>query len=342
MYILIKSVTFVTINKTETASILVNNRIHKMKRILVSGGAGFIGSHLCTRLINNGHEVICLDNFFTGSKDNIAHLMGNHHFEVVRHDVTYPYSAEVDEIYNLACPASPIHYQHDPIQTAKTSVMGAINMLGLAMRLDAKVLQASTSEVYGDPIVHPQPEYYWGNVNPVGYRSCYDEGKRCAETLFMDYHRQNDVRVKIIRIFNTYGPRMLPNDGRVVSNFVLQALNNEDITIYGDGKQTRSFQYIDDLIEGMIRMMETEDDFTGPVNLGNPNEFSIQELAKKIIAMTGSSSKIVFKSLPNDDPKQQQPDITLARKKLGWEPTIELEDGLSRMIEYFKGSKTNK
>ncbi len=286
--------------------------------------------------------MICLDNFFTGSKDNIAHLMGNHHFEVVRHDVTYPYSAEVDEIYNLACPASPIHYQHDPIQTAKTSVMGAINMLGLAMRLDAKVLQASTSEVYGDPIVHPQPEHYWGNVNPVGYRSCYDEGKRCAETLFMDYHRQNDVRVKIIRIFNTYGPRMLPNDGRVVSNFVLQALNNEDITIYGDGTQTRSFQYIDDLIEGMIRMMETEDDFTGPVNLGNPNEFSIQELAEKIIAMTGSSSKIVFKSLPNDDPKQRQPDITLAKKKLGWEPTIELEDGLSRMIEYFKGSKTNK
>lgn len=313
-----------------------------MKRILVSGGAGFIGSHLCTRLINDGHEVICLDNFFTGSKDNIAHLMGNHHFEVVRHDVTYPYSAEVDEIYNLACPASPIHYQHDPIQTAKTSVMGAINMLGLAMRLDAKVLQASTSEVYGDPIVHPQPEHYWGNVNPVGYRSCYDEGKRCAETLFMDYHRQNDVRVKIIRIFNTYGPRMLPNDGRVVSNFVLQALNNEDITIYGDGTQTRSFQYIDDLIEGMIRMMETEDDFTGPVNLGNPNEFSIQELAEKIIAMTGSSSKIVFKSLPNDDPKQRQPDITLAKKKLGWEPTIELEDGLSRMIEYFKRSKTNK
>ena len=313
-----------------------------MKRILVSGGAGFIGSHLCTRLINDGHEVICLDNFFTGSKDNIAHLMGNHHFEVVRHDVTYPYSAEVDEIYNLACPASPIHYQHDPIQTAKTSVMGAINMLGLAMRLDAKVLQASTSEVYGDPIVHPQPEHYWGNVNPVGYRSCYDEGKRCAETLFMDYHRQNDVRVKIIRIFNTYGPRMLPNDGRVVSNFVLQALNNEDITIYGDGTQTRSFQYIDDLIEGMIRMMETEDDFTGPVNLGNPNEFSIQELAEKIIAMTGSSSKIVFKSLPNDDPKQRQPDITLAKKKHGWEPTIELEDGLSRMIEYFKGSKTNK
>lgn len=307
-----------------------------MKRILVSGGAGFIGSHLCTRLVNEGHDVICLDNFFTGSKDNIKHLMGNHHFEVVRHDVTYPYSAEVDEIYNLACPASPIHYQHDPIQTAKTSVMGAINMLGLAMRLDAKILQASTSEVYGDPIVHPQPESYWGNVNPVGYRSCYDEGKRCAETLFMDYHRQNNVRVKIIRIFNTYGPRMLPNDGRVVSNFILQALNNEDITIYGDGKQTRSFQYIDDLIEGMIRMMNTEDGFTGPVNLGNPNEFPVLELAERIISMTGSSSKIVFKSLPDDDPKQRQPDITLAKEKLGWQPTVELEEGLKRMIEYFK------
>lgn len=307
-----------------------------MKRILVSGGAGFIGSHLCTRLVNEGHDVICLDNFFTGSKDNIKHLMGNHHFEVVRHDVTYPYSAEVDEIYNLACPASPIHYQHDPIQTAKTSVMGAINMLGLAMRLDAKILQASTSEVYGDPIVHPQPESYWGNVNPVGYRSCYDEGKRCAETLFMDYHRQNNVRVKIIRIFNTYGPRMLPNDGRVVSNFILQALNNEDITIYGDGKQTRSFQYIDDLIEGMIRMMNTEDEFTGPINLGNPNEFPVLELAERIISMTGSSSKIVFKSLPDDDPKQRQPDITLAKEKLGWQPTVELEEGLKRMIEYFK------
>ena len=307
-----------------------------MKRILVSGGAGFIGSHLCTRLVNEGHDVICLDNFFTGSKDNIKHLMGNHHFEVVRHDVTYPYSAEVDEIYNLACPASPIHYQHDPIQTAKTSVMGAINMLGLAMRLDAKILQASTSEVYGDPIIHPQPESYWGNVNPVGYRSCYDEGKRCAETLFMDYHRQNNVRVKIIRIFNTYGPRMLPNDGRVVSNFILQALNNEDITIYGDGKQTRSFQYIDDLIELMIRMMNTEDEFTGPINLGNPNEFPVLELAERIISMTGSSSKIVFKSLPDDDPKQRQPDITLAKEKLGWQPTVELEEGLKRMIEYFK------
>ena len=307
-----------------------------MKRILVSGGAGFIGSHLCTRLVNEGHDVICLDNFFTGSKDNIKHLMGNHHFEVVRHDVTYPYSAEVDEIYNLACPASPIHYQHDPIQTAKTSVMGAINMLGLAMRLDAKIQQASTSEVYGDPIIHPQPESYWGNVNPVGYRSCYDEGKRCAETLFMDYYRQNQTRIKIIRIFNTYGPRMLPNDGRVVSNFIIQALNNEDITIYGDGKQTRSFQYIDDLIEGMVRMMDTEDDFTGPINIGNPNEFPVLELAERVIRMTGSTSKIVFKPLPTDDPKQRQPDIKLAKEKLGWQPTVELEDGLKRMIEYFK------
>lgn len=307
-----------------------------MKRILVSGGAGFIGSHLCTRLVNEGHDVICLDNFFTGSKDNIKHLMGNHHFEVVRHDVTYPYSAEVDEIYNLACPASPIHYQHDPIQTAKTSVMGAINMLGLAMRLDAKILQASTSEVYGDPIIHPQPESYWGNVNPVGYRSCYDEGKRCAESLFMDYYRQNQTRIKIIRIFNTYGPRMLPNDGRVVSNFIIQALNNEDITIYGDGKQTRSFQYIDDLIEGMVRMMDTEDDFTGPINIGNPNEFPVLELAERVIRMTGSTSKIVFKPLPTDDPKQRQPDIKLAKEKLGWQPTVELEDGLKRMIEYFK------
>ena len=277
-----------------------------------------------------------MDNFFTGSKDNIKHLMGNHHFEVVRHDVTYPYSAEVDEIYNLACPASPIHYQHDPIQTAKTSVMGAINMLGLAMRLDAKILQASTSEVYGDPIIHPQPESYWGNVNPVGYRSCYDEGKRCAETLFMDYYRQNQTRIKIIRIFNTYGPRMLPNDGRVVSNFIIQALNNEDITIYGDGKQTRSFQYIDDLIEGMVRMMDTEDDFTGPINIGNPNEFPVLELAERVIRMTGSTSKIVFKPLPTDDPKQRQPDIKLAKEKLGWQPTVELEDGLKRMIEYLK------
>ena len=310
-----------------------------MKRILVSGGAGFIGSHLCTRLINDGHEVICLDNFFTVSKRNIAHLLDNHRFEVVRHDVTYPYSAEVDEIYNLACPASPIHYQHDPIQTTKTSVMGAINMLGLARRLNAKILQASTSEVYGDPIVHPQPESYWGNVNPVGYRSCYDEGKRCAETLFMDYHRQNKVRVKIIRIFNTYGPRMLPDDGRVVSNFILQALNNKDITIYGDGTQTRSFQYIDDLIEGMIRMMDTEDEFTGPVNIGNPNEVTILELAQKIISMTGSSSKIVFEHLPFDDPKQRRPDITLAKSKLDWKPVVGLEEGLLHMIEYFKDVK---
>ena len=307
-----------------------------MKCVLVTGGAGFLGSHLCDRLIESGNYVICLDNFFTGSKENIQHLVGNPNFELEERDIIWPYMKGVDEIYNLACPASPIHYQHDPIQTAKTSVMGAINMLGLAMRLDAKILQASTSEVYGDPIVHPQPESYWGNVNPVGYRSCYDEGKRCAETLFMDYHRQNNVRVKIIRIFNTYGPRMLPNDGRVVSNFILQALNNEDITIYGDGKQTRSFQYIDDLIEGMIRMMNTEDEFTGPINLGNPNEFPVLELAERIISMTGSSSKIVFKSLPDDDPKQRQPDITLAKEKLGWQPTVELEEGLKRMIEYFK------
>ena len=307
-----------------------------MKQILITGGAGFIGSHLCARLLEEGNEVICLDNYFTGSKENVIPLLKNPHFELIRHDVSIPFQAEVDEIYNLACPASPIHYQHDPIQTAKTSVMGAINMLGLAMRLDAKILQASTSEVYGDPIVHPQPESYWGNVNPVGYRSCYDEGKRCAETLFMDYHRQNNVRVKIIRIFNTYGPRMLPNDGRVVSNFILQALHNEDITIYGDGKQTRSFQYIDDLVEGMIRMMNTEDEFTGPVNLGNPNEFPVLELAERIIRMTGSSSRIVFKQLPDDDPKQRQPDITLAKEKLGWQPTVELEEGLKRMIEYFK------
>lgn len=307
-----------------------------MKRILVSGGAGFIGSHLCTRLINEGNDVICLDNLFTGSKHNIIHLLDNHRFEFVRHDVTYPYSAEVDEIYNLACPASPIHYQYDAIQTIKTSVMGAINMLGLAMRLNAKILQASTSEIYGDPMIHPQPESYWGNVNPVGFRSCYDEGKRCAETLFMDYHRQNDVRIKIIRIFNTYGPRMLPHDGRVISNFIVQALKGEDLTIYGSGKQTRSFQYVDDLIEGMIRTMNTEDDFTGPVNIGNPHEFSILELAEKVIQLTGSNSKITFKPLPHDDPKQRQPDISLAKEKLHWEPTIELEDGLKLMINCFK------
>lgn len=307
-----------------------------MKRILVSGGAGFIGSHLCTRLINDGHEVLCLDNLFTGSKNNIMHLMDNHRFEFVRHDVIYPYSAEVDEIYNLACPASPIHYQYDAVQTIKTSVMGAINMLELARRLKAKILQASTSEVYGDPIVHPQVESYWGNVNPVGVRSCYDEGKRCAETLFMDYHRQSDVRIKIIRIFNTYGPRMLANDGRVVSNFVVQALNNEDITIYGSGQQTRSFQYVDDLIEGMVRMMDTDDDFVGPVNIGNPHEFTILELAEKIIRMTGSKSKIVFKPLPHDDPKQRQPNISLAKEKLNWEPKVELDEGLRHMVEYFK------
>ena len=309
-----------------------------MKRILVSGGAGFIGSHLCTRLVSEGHEVICLDNFFTGSKQNIAHLMDNRLFVVVRHDITYPYSVEVDEIYNLACPASPIHYQHDAIQTIKTSVMGAINLLGLANRLNAKILQASTSEIYGDPMVHPQPESYWGNVNPIGVRSCYDEGKRCAETLFMDYHRQNDVRIKIIRIFNTYGPRMQPNDGRVVSNFVIQALQDKDITIYGTGDQTRSFQYIDDLVDGMVRMMDTEDDFIGPVNIGNPTEFSIRELAEKIIKKTGSKSKIVFEPLPHDDPKQRQPDITLARQKLGWEPSTQLDEGIDRMIAYFKGT----
>ena len=307
-----------------------------MKRILVSGGAGFIGSHLCTRLIKEGHYVICLDNFFTGSQDNVKHLMNEHNFRLVEHDVTFPFFAEVDEIYNLACPASPIHYQYDPIQTTKTSVLGAFNMLGLAKKVNAKMLQASTSEVYGDPAIHPQPENYWGNVNPIGYRSCYDEGKRCAETLCMDYFRQNKVRVKIIRIFNTYGPRMLPNDGRVVSNFITQALKNEDITIYGDGRQTRSFQYIDDMIEGMVRMMNTEDDFTGPVNIGNTHEFSMLELAEKVIQLVGSASKIVFKPLPHDDPRQRQPDITLAKEKLGWQPTIELEEGLLRMIEYFK------
>lgn len=307
-----------------------------MKRILVSGGAGFIGSHLCTRLIEEGNEVICVDNFFTGSKKNVLHLLDNHNFELVRHDVVNPYFAEIDEIYNLACPASPIKYQIDPIQTIKTSVMGAINMLGLAQRLKAKILQASTSEIYGDPVIHPQPESYWGNVNPVGYRSCYDEGKRCAETLFMDYHRQNKVRIKIIRIFNTYGPKMLPHDGRVVSNFIIQALNNQDITVYGNGNQTRSFQYIDDLIDGMIRVMNTGDDFTGPVNIGNPREFSILELAMKVIEFTGSKSKIVYRPLPFDDPKQRRPDITLAKETLHWEPKIDLDEGLQRMIEYFR------
>jgi len=307
-----------------------------MKRILITGGAGFIGSHLCERLLHEGNEVICLDNYFTGSKRNIAHLIENPFFEIIRHDVTAPFYAEVDEIYNLACPASPIHYQYNPIKTVKTSVMGAINMLGLAKRIKAKVLQASTSEVYGDPKVHPQPESYWGHVNPIGVRSCYDEGKRCAETLFMDYHQQNQVKIKIVRIFNTYGPRMHPNDGRVISNFVVQALQNRDITIYGDGKQTRSFQYVDDLVEGLIRMMQTEDGLLGPVNLGNPLEFTMLELAQKILSMTGSASKIVHLPLPEDDPIQRKPDITLAQRTLdNWKPMINLEEGLGKTIDYF-------
>ena len=308
----------------------------KIKRVLVSGGAGFIGSHLCKRLINDGCYVICMDNLFTGSKRNIAQLMDHPNFEFVEHDVTLPYEIDVDEIYNLACPASPIHYQHDPIKTIKTSFLGALHMLGIAKRCNAKVLQASTSEVYGDPEVHPQVESYWGNVNPVGYRSCYDEGKRCAETLFMDYHRQHGVRIKVVRIFNTYGPNMLPNDGRVISNFVLQALRNEDITIYGTGEQTRSFQYVDDLIEGMIKMMATEDDFIGPVNLGNPREFTIRQLAKKVIEQTGSSSKLIYKPLPHDDPQQRRPNIALAQEKLLWQPLVPLEIGLEHIIAYFK------
>lgn len=306
-----------------------------MKRILVTGGAGFLGSHLCERLLNDGHEVISLDNYFTGMKRNIIKLMDNPWFEVVRHDVTMPFFIEVDEIYNLACPASPIHYQYNPIKTVKTSVMGAVNMLGLAKRIKAKILQASTSEVYGDPLVHPQKEGYWGHVNPIGKRSCYDEGKRVAETLFVSYHEQNDVRIKIARIFNTYGPNMHPNDGRVVSNFIVQALKGEDITIYGDGKQTRSFQYVDDLIEGFIRLMDSREAFTGPVNLGNPGEFTILELAEKVIELTASKSKLVFKPLPEDDPMQRQPDITLAKNELGWEPEIPLEKGLIKTINYF-------
>ncbi|MDR2813238.1 MAG: SDR family oxidoreductase [Prevotellaceae bacterium] len=308
-----------------------------MKRILVTGGAGFIGSHLCERLLSEGNDVLCLDNYFTGSKENIAHLLSNPYFELVRHDVTAPFYAEVDEIYNLACPASPVHYQYNPIKTIKTSVMGAINMLGLAKRIKAKILQASTSEVYGDPAVHPQPEEYWGNVNPIGIRSCYDEGKRCAETLFMDYHRQNSVRIKIVRIFNTYGPRMNPNDGRVVSNFIVQALRGDDITIYGNGAQTRSFQYVDDLVEGLIRMMSAGDDVTGPVNIGNPNEFTMLELAEKVLAQVGSKSKIVFRPLPSDDPRQRQPKIDKAYSLLGgWQPKVQLEDGLKKTIDYFK------
>ncbi|MBN1649746.1 MAG: SDR family oxidoreductase [Bacteroidales bacterium] len=306
------------------------------KKVLVTGGAGFVGSHLIDRLLKEGNEVICVDNYFTGQKENIVHLMGNPYFEYIRHDITMPFFIEVDEIFNLACPASPIHYQHNPIKTVKTSVSGAINMLGLAKRIGAKILQASTSEVYGDPKVHPQREDYWGHVNPIGKRSCYDEGKRVAETLFFNYHWQNDVNIKVIRIFNTYGPRMHPHDGRVVSNFIVQALQGKDITIYGDGSQTRSFQYVDDLVEGMIRMMNSRNDFTGPVNIGNPNEFTIGELAEKVIKLTGTKSKIIYEDLPSDDPLQRQPDISLAKKELNWQPTIELEEGLKKTIDYFK------
>ena len=305
------------------------------KKILVTGGAGFLGSHLCERLLNDGNEVICLDNYFTGQKQNIVHLLNNPYFELIRHDVTMPFFIEVDEIYNLACPASPIHYQYNPIKTIKTSVMGAINMLGLAKRINARILQASTSEVYGDPKIHPQPESYWGNVNPIGFRACYDEGKRCAESLFVNYHRQNNVDIKIIRIFNTYGPRMHPNDGRVVSNFIIQALHNQDITVYGDGAQTRSFSYVDDTIDGMIRMMKTGKEFIGPVNIGNPNEFTILELAQQVIELTNSKSKIINQPLPSDDPMQRKPDITLAKKELDWEPKVQLREGLMKTIEYF-------
>ena len=306
------------------------------KKILVTGGGGFLGSHLCERLLNEGHEVICLDNFFTGTKQNILDLMSNPRFELLRHDVTVPLYIEVDQIYNLACPASPIHYQHDPVQTTKTCVHGAINMLGLAKRTGAKILQASTSEVYGDPEVHPQVESYWGRVNPIGIRSCYDEGKRCAETLFLDYYRQHDLRIKIARIFNTYGPKMHASDGRVVSNFVVQALKGEDITIYGNGEQTRSLCYVDEMVDAFVRLMNTEDDFIGPVNLGNPGEFTIRELAEKTLQMTGSSSKLINMPLPQDDPTQRQPDISLAKEKLGWEPVIKLDQGLGKTIDYFK------
>ncbi|MBC8417773.1 MAG: SDR family oxidoreductase [Desulfobacterales bacterium] len=311
--------------------------IHDQKRILVTGGAGFLGSHLCDRLIEEGHDLICLDNFFTGTKRNILHLTGIPNFELLRHDLVHPIFLEVDEIYNLACPASPIHYQYNPVKTVKTNVMGTINMLGVAKRVKAKILQASTSEVYGNPTVHPQDETYWGNVNTIGPRSCYDEGKRCAETLFFDYHRQNKVNIRVVRIFNTYGPRMHPNDGRVVSNFVVQALTNRDITVYGDGSQTRSFCYVDDMIEGLIRMMNGPDDFTGPVNLGNPAESTILDLAEMIIRLTGSRSRIIFKPLPQDDPLQRRPDITLAKKKLEWAPVMEIEQGLMKTVEYFRG-----
>ncbi|MEM9421850.1 MAG: UDP-glucuronic acid decarboxylase family protein [Pseudomonadota bacterium] len=306
------------------------------KRILVTGGAGFLGSHLCDRLVEASHDVLCIDNYFTGRRGNVSHLMGAPNFELMRHDVTFPLYVEVDEIYNLACPASPIHYQHDPVQTTKTSVHGAINMLGLAKRLDAKIMQASTSEVYGDPDIHPQSESYWGNVNPIGIRSCYDEGKRCAETLFFDYHRQHNLRIKVARIFNTYGPRMHPHDGRVVSNFIMQALKNEDITIFGDGEQTRSFCYCDDLVEAFIRLMDTPDDVTGPINTGNPGEFSMLELAQTVIELTGTKSRIVHRPLPQDDPKQRQPDITLAKKHLDWEPKVPLREGLVPTIAYFE------
>ncbi len=305
------------------------------KRILVTGGAGFLGSHLCERLVEAGHDVLCVDNYFTGRRDNVAHLIGHSRFEIMRHDVTFPLYVEVDEIYNLACPASPVHYQHDPVQTTKTSVHGAINMLGLAKRLRAKILQASTSEVYGDPVVHPQTESYWGNVNPIGFRSCYDEGKRCAETLFFDYHRQHKLRIKVARIFNTYGPRMHPKDGRVVSNFIMQALANEPITIYGEGNQTRSFCFVSDLVEGLIRLMNTGDEITGPMNIGNPVEMTILELAKAVIELTGSKSKLVFEPLPQDDPVQRRPDISFARKTLDWEPKVALRDGLVHAIDYF-------
>ncbi len=310
---------------------------HQRKRVIVTGGAGFLGSHLCRRLLDAGNEVICVDNFFTGTKDNIVELLDNPHFEVLRHDVTFPLYVEVDEIYNLACPASPVHYQHDPVQTTKTSVHGAINMLGLAKRVGAKIFQASTSEVYGDPQMHPQPEEYWGHVNPIGFRSCHDEGKRCAETLFFDYYRQHRLQIKVARIFNTYGPNMHPNDGRVVSNFIMQALQDRPITIYGDGSQSRSFCYVDDLIEAFIRLMGTEDDFTGPVNTGNPGEFTIRELAEKIIELTGSASQLEYLPLPSDDPIQRRPDITLARQKLAWEPRVRLDEGLKKTISYFEG-----
>ena len=306
------------------------------KRILVTGGAGFLGSHLCERLLKEGHDVLCVDNFFTGRRDNIVHLLDHQHFEVMRHDVTFSLYVEVDEIYNLACPASPVHYQFDPVQTTKTSVHGAINMLGLAKRIKAKILQASTSEVYGNPSEHPQSESYWGSVNPIGPRSCYDEGKRCAETLFFDYHRQHRLRIRVARIFNTYGPRMLPNDGRVVSNFIVQALKGEPITVYGDGSQTRSFCYVDDLIGGLMRLMAAPDEITGPVNIGNPGEFTILQLAEKIVAKTGSKSRIVFNALPQDDPKQRCPDIALAQKVLGWSPTVQLDQGLDKTIACFQ------